>query len=156
MKTYLLRLTAAAILAALIRKLAPKSGAGRGARLGAGLLVLVCLVSPLGELNLAAAAQELAQNGFTQWEKADAVDQQANEMLEELISDAARSYILDKAQAMGITLEAEVELRLQNRYPVPWSVTIRSNAAQAQRETLTEAIARELGIPAERQEWLQM
>lgn len=52
MKTYLLRLTAAAILAALIRKLAPKSGAGRGARLGAGLLVLVCLVSPLGKLNL--------------------------------------------------------------------------------------------------------
>lgn len=156
MKTYLLRLTAAAILAALIRKLAPKSGAGRGARLGAGLLVLVCLVSPLGELNLAAAAQELAQNGFTQWEKADAVNQQANEMLEELISDAARSYILDKAQAMGITLEAEVKLRLQNRYPVPWSVTIRSNAAQAQRETLTEAIARDLGIPAERQEWLQM
>lgn len=156
MKTYLLRLTAAAILAALIRKLAPKSGAGRGARLGAGLLVLVCIASPLGELNLAAAAQELAQNGFTQWRKADEVDQQANEMLEELISDAARSYILDKAQAMGVSLETEVTLRLQNRYPVPWSVTIRSSASQTQRETLTEEIARDLGIPAERQEWLQM
>ncbi len=156
MKTYLLRLTAAAILAALIRKLAPKSGAGRGARLGAGLLVLVCIASPLGELNLAAAAQELAQNGFTQWRKADEVDQQANEMLEELISDAAQSYILDKAQAMGVSLETEVTLRLQNRYPVPWSVTIRSSASQTQRETLTEEIARDLGIPAERQEWLQM
>ena len=156
MKTYLLRLTAAAILAALIRKLAPKSGAGRGARLGAGLLVLVCLASPLGELNLAAAAQKLAQNGFTQWRTADEVDQQANEMLEELISDAARSYILDKAQAMGVSLETEVTLRLQNRYPVPWSATIRSSANQTQRETLTEEIARDLGIPAERQEWLQM
>ena len=41
MKAYLIEITAAAILAALIRKLAPKSGAGRGARLGAGLLVLL-------------------------------------------------------------------------------------------------------------------
>ena len=48
MKAYLIEITAAAILAALIRKLAPKSGAGRGARLGAGLLVLLCLLQPLG------------------------------------------------------------------------------------------------------------
>ena len=47
MKAYLIEITAAAILAALIRKLAPKSGAGRGARLGAGLLVLLCLLQPL-------------------------------------------------------------------------------------------------------------
>lgn len=156
MKGYLVGLTAAAILAVLIRKLAPKGTTGRGARLGAGLLVLVCMLGPLGKLNVAAGARQVARWSYTPVMEADEVARESNRLMESLISQAAETYILDKAQAMELTCSAEVAVRLKNQYPIPWSVTIRGHGTQSQKKALTDAIASELGIPEERQEWVDM
>ena len=63
---------------------------------------------------------------------------------------------MDKAQAMELTCSAEVSVRLKKQYPIPWSVVIHGHGTQSQKKALTEAIASELGIPEERQEWLDM
>lgn len=156
MKGYLVGLTAAAILAALIRRAAPQGGEGRGARLGAGLLVLICMLGPLGKLNVTAGAKQVARWSYTPVMEADEVARESNRLMESLISRAAETYILDKAQAMELTCSAEVAVRLKNQYPIPWSVTIRGHGNQSQKKALTDAIASELGIPEERQEWVDM
>ena len=156
MRAYLLKITAAAILAAIIRKLAPESGAGRGARLGAGLLVLLCLLEPLQRL--VKSGQDIIPKdwGYTDPMTADEIDLEANRLLESLITQQAQAYILDKAQAVGFTPEVTVTLRLEDRYPVPWSVTIRGSPTGQQKAALESEIQEALGIPPERQEWLQM
>lgn len=156
MKEYLVGLTGAAILAALIRRVAPKGAEGRGARLGAGLLVLICMLGPLGKLNVAAGAKRMARWSYTPVMEADEVARESNRLMESLISEAAETYILDKAQAMELTCSAEVSVRLKKQYPIPWSVVIHGHGTQSQKKALTEAIASELGIPEERQEWLDM
>ena len=156
MKEYLVGLTAAAILAALIRRVAPKGAEGRGVRLGAGLLVLICMLGPLGKLNVAAGAKQMARWSYTPVMEADEVARESNRLMESLISEAAETYILDKAQAMELTCSAEVSVRLKKQYPIPWSVVIHGHGTQSQKKALTEAIASELGIPEERQEWLDM
>ena len=156
MKGYLVGLTAAAILAALIRRLAPKGIGGQGARLGAGLLVLTAMLSPLGNLDLTAGAVEAAKRSYTGVMEADDLELETNRRMEALITDAAEAYILDKAQAMDLPLEAEVTLRLQDRYPVPWSVVLRGAPTEAQRQNLEQTISQDLGIPPERQEWCGM
>lgn len=156
MKAYLIEITAAAILAALIRKLAPKSGAGRGARLGAGLLVLLCLLQPLGRFYRDGTALFSRDWGQIDPMASDEVSQEANRLMESLITQQAEAYILDKARAMGLEAEVTVTVHLEDRYPVPWSVTIRGSPTGQQKSALETEIQDALGIPPERQEWLQM
>ena len=156
MKAYLIEITAAAILAALIRKLAPKSGAGRGARLGAGLLVLLCLLQPLGRFYRDGTALFSRDWGQVDPMASDEVSREANRLMESLITQQAEAYILDKARAMGLEAEVTVKVHLEDRYPVPWAVTIRGSPTGQQKSALETEIQDALGIPPERQEWLQM
>lgn len=156
MKAYLVGLTAAAILAALVRRLAPNNAAGKTAKMGAGLLILIAMLRPLGEADPLGAAQDLLKKGWQDPLSAQAAERGTNELLEELITDQTESYILDKAQALGLQLTAEVTTRISDYYPVPWSVRLQGTADAYQRRTLTEYISQELGIPEERQEWSDM
>ena len=155
-RAYLIRLTAAAILAALVRRLAPSGGAGRAAKLGAGLLVLLTAFSPIASINTAEAAEHLAIRGYADPLTTEDFASAANTLLTELITEEAEAYILDKAQALSLSVTAEVTAKVLDTYPVPWSVTIRGSPTQSQRTTLTTCIAEELGIPEERQELLNM
>lgn len=153
MKAYLIRLTAAAILAAVVRRMAPGNGAGKAARLAAGLLILITALGPLGDLDLVQAAQNLATAGYADALTTQTVDKASNELLEQLIIESAEAYILDKAQALGAEISPEVETRLQASYPVPWSVRLTGDYTENQRKALAEIISEDLGIPEDRQEW---
>ena len=156
MRAYLLRLTAAAILGALLRKLAPKNGAGQATRLGAGLLILLVALKPLAEADLTGAALELGRLGTSDVLSTEPLDVTANSLLAGLIRDGAESYILDKADTLGLSLRAEVETEMSESYPVPWSVRLYGEPTEPQRAALSKALEEELGIPAARQEWIDM
>lgn len=153
---YLIRLTAAAILAAVVRKLAPAGAAGKAAKLGAGLLVLLTAFGPVAEIDMVAAAENIARQGFYDPLSTGELESTANTLLSGLISQEAEAYILDKAQALGLEVTVTVETKVEGRYPVPWRVTLRGSPTQGQKAALTGAIGEELGIPEERQEWLNM
>lgn len=156
MRAYLTAVTAAAILAALIRRIAPKEGAGRGARLGAGLLVLLAVFGPLAQLDTLSTAETLVRRGY-----GDPLDTQdfstgANDLLSGLISQEAETYILDKAEECGASVQVEVETRVTEVYPIPWRAVIRGSLTARQRNMLSQYMTQELGIPEERQEWWSM
>lgn len=153
MKAYLIRLTAAAILGAVLRKMAPEGGAGRATRLGSGLLVILTALGPLGNMDPAGAAAHLAERGFVGGYTDQSVQQISNELLEELILDSVEAYILDKAQELGAEVTAEVEMVVQNGCPIPWRVRIQGQVPEQTRERLKQLIQDELGIPEERQIW---
>jgi hypothetical protein len=119
-------------------------------------LILITAFAPIAELDPLAAAQSLARSGYSDVLSTAAVDQAANSLLEELITDAAETYILDKASALQLALSASVTCRVEDTYPVPWSVRLEGSPTEQQRKALTEIIREELGIPEERQEWFQM
>lgn len=156
MRAYLLRLTAAAILAAVLRKLAPKNGAGQATRLGAGLLILLVALKPLAEADLTGAALELGRLGTSDVLSTEPLDVTANSLLAGLIRDEAETYILDKADTLGLSIRAEVETKLSEDYPVPWSVRLYGEPTEPQKAALSKVLEEELGIPAARQEWIDM
>lgn len=156
MRAYLTEVTAAAILAALIRRLAPKEGAGRGARLGAGLLILLAVFGPLAQLDTLAAAESLVRRGYGDPLTTQDFSMATNELLAGLISQEAEAYILDKAEEWGVSVQAEVETRVTEAYPVPWRAVIRGSLTAQQRSRLSWYMTQELGIPEERQEWWSM
>ncbi len=156
MRGYLTEVTAAAILAALIRRLAPKEGAGRGARLGAGLLILLAVFGPLARLDTLAAAESLVRRGYGDPLTTQDFSLATNELLAGLISQEAEAYILDKAEEWGVSIQAEVETCVTEAYPVPWRAVIRGSLTARQRSRLSQYMTQELGIPEERQEWWSM
>lgn len=153
MKAYLLRLTAASLLAAGIRRVAPTGGTGTAAKLGAGLLVLLTALGPLGEISLMDAARSVAVSTYGDVLTTQTVDRAANSLMDGLISETAEAYILDKAHELGAQMTVEVTTALQEGYPVPWSVRCQGDYSQRQMEELSQFILEELGIPGSRQEW---
>lgn len=154
MKGYLLRVTAAAILSSLITRLAPKGASGRGARMAAGLLVLVAAFAPLGQINTLDAARDLARQIRSDPLQTDFLTKSNRELMSSLISGEAEAYILDKAQALGFAPGVTVMVAVRDHYPVPWSVTLEGEMTPEQKATLGKIIEKELDIPEERQEWM--
>ena len=153
MKTYLIRLTAAAILAAVIRRVSSDGGAGRVSRLGAGLLIILTALGPLGSFDPISAAQNVVNGGYGSVMTTQETEQASNALLQELIIDSTKTYILDKAQALGAQPTVEVETRFQDGYPVPWRVKLRGTLTAEQENALRQIIETDLGIPEDRQEW---
>lgn len=154
MKAYLLRLTAATMLAALARRIAPACGAGKAATLGSGLLVLLVALGPLGQADLLEAVKTIAGVGYADVLTTQPVDKAANGLLEELITDSAEAYILDKISGMGVEADITVGVNALEGYPVPWDVKITGHFSQAEKTALAEVIRKELDIPEARQEWI--
>lgn len=153
MQAYLIRITAAAILASVLRKLAPQGIPGRGTRLGAGLLVILTALGPLGEVNILESAREIVSGSYVAGYWEDAFQETTNDLMEELIKENAEAYILDKAQAMGAEVQAEVETVVQNGCPIPWRVRLEGSVTLQQKEKLARMLRDDLGIPEERQMW---
>lgn len=153
MRAYLLSVTAAAILASLIRSLAPSGSGGRGARMGAGLLVILSVMLPLGEIDPLGAAKELLRTHDSDPLQTDFIEQTNRQLLSELISGEAEAYILDKAMAVGFSPSVTVTTKVFDRYPEPWQAEITGQFTASQEHILKRMIVTELGIPEERQVW---
>ena len=118
--------------------------------------MLLCLLQPLRRFYRDGTALFSRDWGQVDPMASDEVSQEANRLMESLITQQAEAYILDKARAMGLKAEVTVTVHLEDRYPVPWAVTIRGSPTGQQKSALETEIQDALGIPPERQEWLQM
>lgn len=76
--------------------------------------------------------------------------------MKQVIEETAGAYILDKAAELGLSCTVSVECRTdETGCPLPAAVFIRGAAPGPARESLSAVIARELGIPAAEQYFIQ-
>lgn len=149
MKGYLLGIVAAAFLVSLLNALGG-SGAGKEARrLVGGILVALAVFRPLGKIDI--ALPEL--DGFQLAAEAAAASglEQADELRIQRITEGYEAYILTKAAVLGLDAQALVTVG-ESGYPE--SVTICAAGSPGERQELTGAIARELGIEREAIAWI--
>ena len=70
--------------------------------------------------------------------------------MQTLIAEQTASYISEEAVRLGVSVTVQVEtVPGEDNVPLPWSVQLTGPYSQA----LSEWIASELAIPAERQVW---
>ena len=138
-REYLLSLVAVSLLTVLSRSLIPEGGVRRIASVVCGLLLTICALSPLLQME-----KETLRTG---------VEVKNRELVSQIIKQTTQTYILDKAASMGLSVQAEVEMNDEGAYPYPYRVTLTGVCTEAQRRQLTRSIEENLGIPAERQAW---
>ena len=129
-RQWIISVTCAAMLTAVIQTLLPKGGTGAAGRLAGGLLLLIATVQPLVGLDYDSLAQSMTQLRLGQ----------------------TQSYILDKAQELGMTCQVTVTCeRRDEGIPFPRAVTVSGSFTQEQADRLSQIIEADLAIPADAQ-----
>lgn len=153
LRDYLLGLSAAALVCSLLLTLIPKGGVHRAAKLGCGLLMLLCALRPLKTFDPEDVSRVLARVQMQQDAALTGVEVKNRELVCAIISEKAAAYILDKAEELGRTLRVTVQAEDDGAGPYLSSVILEGSVDAAAKEKLTAYIESTFGIPAERQMW---
>ncbi len=151
LRMWLLGVLAAALVISLLQSVMPQGAFAALGRLLSGLTMVLVLLQPLAGGELRALGGHLAGigTGITAEERAEDYRRENYRAQEELIQREAGAYIAKTAEELGLTCRAEVRCREENGLPLPDAVTLDISYHPG----LSRRIAKELGIPAERQSW---
>lgn len=150
-KEYILSVICAAILCAILTGISGEKGSTAPIRkLICGIFLSFTVIAPLGNLRLTDLLEPLGdirQDALA----ASAMGQTLyQESLSQVISEQTEAYILDKANARGVSLTVRV---LPDESGKPHRVTMVGEISEAEQQKLMEILESELGIPKERQIW---
>lgn len=153
-RQYILTITAAAIVCAGIKTLVgQKSTQATVIRIIAGIFIALTVVAPWTKLDFSNIGDYFKDFSVDAEAAAASGVSYAQAQTAAIIKSQTESYILDKAASLGICAEAEVTVS-QDGLPVPYAVTIQTNAAPYTKERLRRYIVEELGIPEAQQTWI--
>ena len=150
MTGYILSVTCAAALAAILRAIAGEGTMGKLTKLISGLFLAVTVLSPLVKLEIPDPARWLEDYMEEGEAAAQAGEAMAKEYSQAIISAELEAYILDKAAALGCAVTAEVRL---DDGGLPASLTLSGSISTADKAELSRMLARELGIGEEAVIW---
>lgn len=151
-RQWLLGMVCAAMAAALAQSLAPEGGPKRICKLAGALVLLLATVNPLLRLDEGALSRLTQDYQSALGESAGALEEENDLLYETIIEERTAAYILDKAEELGISCQAEVEYRYdQEGVPYPYRARVTGTWTQEQRQALGQVLEGELGIPPERQ-----
>lgn len=152
-RTYLLRVIAAAMICSIISALSGKSGLLPNLiKLLSGVFLTLVLVNPLAHIQLSLPTGYVIQASDQADEIAFNAKLASKKDMSSIIKSQTEAYILDKAANLGVQVSVAVTLD-DSDYPVPVSAQICGNLSPYAKRMLSDVLSRDLGIPAEDQKW---
>lgn len=145
LRSWLLSIVCAAMIAAVADALCPKGFSKTLTRMAGGLLLLLAALGPIRSLNEETLAQTVAQLEAA----GGAMETRAQEdTIKSIIAEETAAYISDKAAALGIK-EARVEVRCrmtEDGFPAPESVEIQGRGSQEAWAALEAALEADFAL----------
>ena len=152
MRAWLLGIVLTAFASGLARQLAPQGREQAMVRLAGGLLLTLAVLRPLAGMDWEGPALEAGAFQIRTEEQAAVYRKNQQQALSAIIEDRTEAYILDKANRLGLDCTVSVTAAAgESGIPLPDTVTIRGGYS----EMLAVCIEEEVGIPAEKQFWLE-
>ncbi len=149
---YLLAVTGAAIICSVVMRLMPKAGTAAAiGKMICGVFLAVTVISPLAKLELQYFDDITTDYRLEASKAVEEGKQQAAAEYQKVIIEKTEAYILDEAQAMGLTVQVTVSL---SDTFAPEKITLKGNASPYARKQLEAVIVRDLGIAKENQTWI--
>ena len=151
-RQWLLGVACTAMVLALVQALAPEGGVKKVCRLAGGLALLLAAVSPLLRLEDGAVSRALEEYRAAVQGCGDDLAEKTDLFYETIIAEETAAYIVDKAEEIGVSCQAEVTFAYdENGMPYPWEITARGEWTQERRDQLSALLEQELGVPVQRQ-----
>ena len=152
MKSWLLGIVLTSLAGGLARQLAPQGREQSMVRLVCGLLLALAILRPLGGRDWERLDLDMAGLAVQSGELAETYRKNQQKSLSAIIEEKTETYICDKANQLGLACTAEVAVAVgAGGVPLPDSAVIHGPYSEA----LAGIIAEEVGIPAEKQIWLE-
>ena len=148
MRQWLLGIVLTAFAGGLARQLAPQGKEQAGVRLVSGLLLALAILRPLAGLDWADLDWDLDR--LEAREQAEVYREEGRRTLSAVIAERTEAYIWDKANQLGLDCVVQVTTTA-GEIPLPETVTILGRYSEA----LAVCVEEEVGIPAEKQIWLE-
>ena len=135
--------------------LMPEGGVKKAASIACTVVLVMTVLLPLGTLDVSQYSLELAKYREIGEQLEERGDAFRDSMSRTVIEQECEAYIMDKAEAMGITVDTVKVRAFWNSEGVwvPESAEIRSGCGESEKKRLSYLIFADLGIPAEKQEW---
>ena len=139
-----------AALVSLLKTLAIASALRRAISFAGSLTLILVVLKPVSEINLTELKPSFSGYGEElSHQEALARERRAAE-LGRLVAERTETLIRERTAVLGGTVHAEVSVREREGIPIPWAVALRGDRVPG----LQEWIDTELGIPPERQSWM--
>lgn len=152
MRSWLLGIVLTSLAAGLARQLAPKGREQAMVRLAGGLLLALAILRPLADGSWEGLDLETSSLTLQEEELADTYRKNQQETLSAIIAEKTEAYIWDKANQLGLDCTVTVTVSPgENGIPLPESVVVRG----AYSGELAMCMEEEVGIPAQKQIWLE-
>lgn len=152
LKNWLLGVILTAFASAMARQMTPKGKEQAVVRWVSGLLMILALLRPLVHVSWEGIPLAVGSIQSQTDDVAEEYRQTQKDQLSGIIAEQTEAYICNKAQALGFFVEAQVTVAVgDNTLPLP----DRAVLTGPYKEELATWIAEEVGIPAERQIWLE-
>ena len=149
-REWLTAVVASSLLLSVVQTLVPEGRLRRTASFTGGLVLTVILLRPLLGADL--RGLEVRMEDYREAIEARQAELEAagDQQLRAIIETRTAAYISDKAAALGLTLQVQVEARPgEEGIPIPWEAELTGGRSEA----LAAWMEGELGIPRERQVW---
>ena len=154
MRQWLLGVACTALILAVADSLAPGGSVKKICRLAGGMALLLAAVGPVLRLDSGILARTLEEYRAQIRSYEETLGEQNNLFYQTIIEESAAAYIVDKAEEMGISCQAEVTFFYdEDGVPCPWEVTARGDWTDEARETLERLLEEDLGVPPQRQHY---
>lgn len=150
--SYLLAITVASMLCAIVGVFLREGTASRVARFCVGLLVILCVAVPLSKLDLREIVELLDRQYATRDFDAEAYEERAAALLRAQVKESTERLILSQAQSLGAQLEISVTVSTEE-FPQPLTVELIGAATPQQQTLLCDFLRDTLDIPPSRQKW---
>lgn len=151
-RSYILSVTAAAILCAMVTALAGKGGPLSALlKLMTGVVMAAVVISPVVKVSTVNLNRYLDSLNLDAIAAVDAGTNSTREQTHARIKEQLESYILDKAA--GLSVDMSVDVVLDGETMLPASVTIEGNASPYARTVMKNILHEDLGIPLEALTW---
>ena len=153
-RQWLLGVACTALILAVADSLAPDGSVKKVCRMAGGLALLLAAVSPLLRLDVGALSDALEKYQTAVRSYKETLEEQNNLFYQTIIEESAAAYIVDKAEEMGISCQAEVTFSYdEDGVPCPWEVTARGDWTDGARAALARLLEDDLGVPPQRQHY---
>lgn len=147
-RQWVLGITCAALLGALVSQLTGKGALGQAGRLASGLVLLWAVLSPLPGVNITGLTQPFLESGIQLERERERLSEQTELAMRTVIEQQSGAYILDKAQQLGLKdCRVQVTCRLEEGTWLPWMIQLEGVRPSAE---LTRMIEEELGVAGDR------
>lgn len=153
---WLLTVIAASLLCALADALMPPGAVKRVGRLVCGLVLLAAILSPAVRLDVAEGERWLAECFASMEPRRENLEETVNNQMKIIIEGEYAAYIVDKAAQLGLecTVRVECQLSEEGLY-LPDRTEAEGLWTASAQEELIRIIAEDLGVPAQRQIYLE-